>query len=119
MKSSYIGMGIIAISTIFTTLAQLSFKLGSSSIGLSLTSFVFNPYIILGFASYAIAALGFTIALKFGELSLIYPLWSLSFVWITLVSMIFLGEYVSTFNWAGIIFIIAGISFMGFGARHD
>ena len=117
MKSNFVGIGIIIICTLLTTVAQLSFKLGSSSIDFSLTSFI-NPYIIIGFVSYGLAAVLFIIALKFGELSLLYPIWSLSFVWITLVSMFFLNESVSIPNWIGITFIIAGISFVGFGARN-
>lgn len=117
MKSDFIGMGIVVVCTILTTIAQLSFKLGASSINFSILSFV-NPYIISGFVAYGLAAILFIIALKFGELSLIYPVWSLSFVWITLVSMFFLNETVSLSNWIGITFIIAGISFIGFGARN-
>jgi len=101
-----------------TTVAQLSFKLGSSSISFSLGSFILNPYIIVGFATYAVAAILLTVALKFGELSLLYPVWSLSFVWITLASMLFLNESVSIQNWIGIAFVIGGISFIGFGARN-
>ena len=117
IKPRFIGLGLISICTVLTTVAQLSFKLGSSSISFSLPSFI-NSHIITGFVAYGLAAILFTIALKFGELSLLYPVWSLSFVWITLASMFFLNEGVSSLNWIGIGFIIAGISFIGFGARN-
>ncbi len=109
---------MVIICTILTTIAQFSFKLGSASLGLSVSSFIFNPHIIIGFISYGLAFALFTAALKFGELSLLYPIWSLSFVWITLVSLIFLNEPVGIQNWIGTMFVIAGISFIGFGARN-
>jgi len=74
--------------------------------------------LVLGFLAYGLAAVLFVIALRLGDLSLLYPVWSLSFVWITLVSVFFLGETVSVQNWLGIALIIAGISFIGFGARN-
>ena len=117
MKSNFIGIGIIVVCTILTTIAQLSFKLGAESITLSIISFI-NPYLIFGFLAYGLAAILLVIALRLGDLSLLYPVWSLSFVWITIVSMFFLGESISIQNWLGISLIIAGISFIGFGARN-
>ncbi len=117
MKSNFIGIGIIIICTLLTTVAQLSFKLGAVSLSFSILSFI-NPYLVLGFLAYGLAAVLFVIALRLGDLSLLYPVWSLSFVWITLVSVFFLGETVSVQNWLGIALIIAGISFIGFGARN-
>ncbi len=118
MKSNLIGIGIIVICTILTTIAQYSFKIGSPSLEFSITSFIFNPHIIIGFISYGIASILFIVALRFGELSLLYPFWALSFVWITLISMVSLNENVAIINWTGIGFIVAGISLLGFGAKN-
>ncbi len=117
MHSNFKGMLLIAVCTLLTTIAQLSFKLGAPSVSLSLFS-LFNPYIILGFAAYGLASILFVVALKFGDLSLLYPVWSLSFVWITLSSIFILNEIVTGFNWIGIGFVIAGISLIGIGAKN-
>lgn len=104
---------LVVMATIFTTLAQLSFKLGTMQPGFFLGPFLLNITIIAGFASYSMAALLFIFALRGGQLSILYPLWSLSFVWIFLVSLFVLDEPIKTLNWVGIAFIIVGISFVG------
>lgn len=106
------------VATFFTTAAQLSFKLGAGTEGFMIGPFPLNYTIIAGFLSYGIAALIFIRALKGSELSVLYPVWSLSFVWIFLVSLFILNESVSIFNWLGITLIIAGVSLVGKGAKY-
>ncbi|MBI4018214.1 MAG: hypothetical protein HY368_01250 [Candidatus Aenigmarchaeota archaeon] len=107
---------LVVIATFFTTIAQLSFKLGSADSGLLIGPLTLNPVIAIGFVSYAIAALLFINALRGGELSLLYPLWSLSFVWIFLASSLLLKESVTALNWLGVLLIILGVSFVGRGS---
>jgi drug/metabolite transporter (DMT)-like permease len=54
-------------------------------------------------------------ALKHGELSMLYPFVALSFVWVALISWRFFGETITSLKIAGIVAIIAGISFTGLG----
>ncbi len=118
MKSKLVGIGLVIICTFLTTIAQLFFKLGSSTVSFSITSIIFNYFLIIGLASYGLSAILFILALRLGELSFLYPFWALSFVWISLVSMVVLNESVGISNWVGIAFIVTGISFIGFGARN-
>ena len=113
-KKNYV---LVVIATIFTTIAQLSFKLGSESAEY-FGPFPLNATIIAGFFSYGIAALFFLYALRGGELSVLYPIWALSFLWIFLVSALLLKESISVINWFGILFIIFGVSLIGRGARN-
>ena len=116
MKKSNIMLVVIA--TFFTTIAQLSFKLGSTAEGFYIWTFSVNATIIFGFLSYCIAALLFIRALRGAELSILYPLWSLSFVWVFLASSLFLKESISAFNVAGLILIMLGVSFVGRGVKN-
>ncbi|MBS3053482.1 MAG: hypothetical protein J4469_03195 [Candidatus Aenigmarchaeota archaeon] len=110
---------LVVIATLFTTVAQLMFKLGSGAEGFYFGPLPINITIIAGFLSYAVAAFIFIRALKGSELSVLYPVWSLSFVWIFLVSLFILNESVSIFNWFGILLIITGVSLVGKGAKYD
>lgn len=109
---------LVVTATLFTAVAQLSFKLGSAAEGLYLGPFPVNLSVIFGFLSYAAAALLFIRALKGKQLSLIYPIWSLSFVWVFLISVFFLNEAVSVTNWLGIALIMLGVSLVGKGAKY-
>jgi len=55
------------------------------------------------------------IALKHGELSVLYPIIAMSFVWVSFLSIIFLNEIMNIWKWAGVITIILGICFIGKG----
>lgn len=107
---------IVLLCTIFTSLGQVLLKLGSSNTD-SIIHILTNANLILGVCSYAIGAILLIIALKYGDLSLIYPFVALSFVWVTLLSIFIFHENVSLINWCGIFVIIIGVSLIGYGSR--
>lgn len=117
MNKRSMAIGLIIICTVLTTAAQLSFKLGSTTLDFSLENSLFNIYLVIGLVFYGMAAVLFIFALRLGELSVLYPLWSLSFVWVTLASMFLLKETISFREWLGIGAIVTGVSLIGLGVR--
>ncbi len=65
---------------------------------------------------YGISTIIFIPTLKYGQLSVLYPLVATSYMWTTLVAVKFLGEKMNRFKWIGIILIIIGVSLIGMGA---
>jgi drug/metabolite transporter (DMT)-like permease len=57
------------------------------------------------------------LALRHGELSVLYPLISLSYVWVAILSVVVFGEAMNPFKILGIFVIMAGVAVMGMGAR--
>ena len=109
---------LVVIATFFATAAQLSFKLGANSPGFIAGPVPINLLVFFGFVSYGISTVLFIFALRGGQLSVLYPIWALSFVWIFLVSILVLNETVNAINWLGIGFIIAGVSLVGRGPKN-
>jgi drug/metabolite transporter (DMT)-like permease len=66
---------------------------------------------------YAISAMLLIIALKGGELSVLYPIIALSYIWVILASTIVLKENISTLRWAGVGIIFAGVTIVGIGGK--
>lgn len=118
MKTHPLAILAVALATFLTASGQLLYKLG-------MQQFVFGPelltnwYLIGGLGIYVISAGILIIALKYGELSVLYPVVALSFVWVNLLSSQFLGEPLNTFKWAGVAFIIMGVSSIGYGSNHE
>jgi uncharacterized membrane protein len=56
-------------------------------------------------------------ALKGGDLSVLYPFVALAYIWVSLLSVKFLGEKMNKFKWLGIALIIIGVSFIGIGSN--
>ncbi|MBR1876819.1 MAG: EamA family transporter [Lachnospiraceae bacterium] len=69
--------------------------------------------ILPGFVIYAIGALVMTIALGYGELSVLQPVNSMSYVFALILSSIFLTEPITPLMVVGIVIIIAGVILMG------
>lgn len=105
------------ICTIFISFAQLFLKFGADKIEPSFILIITNLSLIIGFVLYAIGALVLVSALKHGDLSVVYPFLSLSFIWVALLSFIFLGESLLLMQWLGIFLVIIGVSFVGWGAK--
>lgn len=81
-----------------------------------LSSLATNYHLLGGVALYAVGTLLFIPALKGGELSVLYPFVSLSYIWVSLLSVKFLGEKMNKYKWLGIALIIIGVSFIGIGS---
>ena len=56
-------------------------------------------------------------SLKQGELSIIYPIMALTFIWVTLFSAFLLLEPVSISRWIGVGMIFVGVAVLGVSSR--
>ena len=65
---------------------------------------------VLGFASFGVEAVVYTWSLRFLAVSVAFPLGSLSFVAVTLLSQCLLHERVDRTRWIGIVLILIGAS---------
>jgi len=92
------------------SMGQLLFKTGSASVGMSLSSWLTNWRVLAGFFLYGVSAIGFIVALKHGKLSLLYPVIATSYIWVTLLSVWFLGEKANMYHWVGIALILSGVA---------
>ncbi|GBF50869.1 cation transporter protein [Leptospira ryugenii] len=72
---------------------------------------LFNPYFILGLASFGLALLGYRFVLGKGlKLSLAYPVFTSSgFIIVLLASAFFFKERLNLTQWIGIVFILIGV----------
>jgi len=70
----------------------------------------------VGAASTIANTVLFIPALRGGELSVLYPLVALVYVWVSLLSVRFLGEKMNPMKWLGIALILLGVTLIGLGA---
>ena len=116
MVNTLIAVILVVVAGIIGAFGALYFKKGSVTIHRNIISFLTNKYLYLGASLYVISTIFFVPALKFGDLSLVYPLTSLTYVWVTLLSSKFLGEKINKYKIVGIILILAGIASIGIGS---
>jgi drug/metabolite transporter (DMT)-like permease len=66
-----------------------------------------------GLVLYGIGAVMMVLALQHGELSVLYPVISLSYVWVAILSVVIFHEHLNVFRLAGIFVIILGVAVLG------
>lgn len=117
MKTKLSAILLILLSTLITACGQFFLKKGADALEFSIALIAANYPIMIGLALYAVGALILIYALKNGELSVIYPIYSATFVWIIFISAFCFNETINTFKILGIVLIIGGVCYMGIGSR--
>lgn len=110
-----IPFSLLVIATLLGGFGAVYLKKASVNFNLSFTQ-VKNVNLWFGIFYYGISTVLFLIALKFGELSIIYPLVSMSYVWVAILSMVKLNERLNKYKIAGISLIMLGVVFLGLAA---
>jgi drug/metabolite transporter (DMT)-like permease len=78
---------------------------------------VTNPRILLGVFFEALFFLCLLILMSKSDISFLWPLTALSFVFATLAAMWFLHEQVSSIRWAGVVFIMLGAALISYSEQ--
>jgi drug/metabolite transporter (DMT)-like permease len=78
-----------------------------------------NVPLIAGYALYGINTLMLVLALKEGELSMLYPIIALTYVWVTILSYVILREQPNVWKNLGIATIVVGVAVLGRGGRKS
>jgi len=73
-----------------------------------------NPQILLGVFFEALFFLCLLILMSKSDISFLWPLTGLSFVFATFAAIWFLGESVSVLRWIGVVLIVAGAAFISY-----
>jgi drug/metabolite transporter (DMT)-like permease len=111
---------LILLFTFFAATAQVLWKYATIALGEhpSTLALVTNIQLIGGLAIYGLGAILMIVALKHGELSVLYPLISLSYVWVAIVAFLLFHESMHPTKIAGICIIMAGVGVLGRGAHR-
>lgn len=106
---------MVLIACILTAFGAILLKRGSKKFEFEFNQ-IKNKHLIFGVLLYGFSTLLFIPALKYSELSVIYPLVATVYIWVTLLSKRFLKEEINAYKWLGILLIIIGVIFIGVGA---
>lgn len=111
------AIGLVILATLIGAFGPILLKKASAKKLSSIKSLATNYYLFGGIALYGIGTILFIPALKGGDLSVLYPFVALTYIWVSLLSVKFLGEKMNKYKWIGIALIIIGVSFIGIGSN--
>ena len=112
------AIGVVVICTFFTAAGSIFIKQGVDRFVPGWEGVLAAYPVIIGLFFYFLGFLLLTFSFKHGELSVLYPFVSLSFVWVAILSYIFLKETIVLVEMLGFAAIVAGVVLIGLSSRN-
>ena len=109
------SMALVFAASVVGSFGAVFLKLGAVRIDKSLLSFV-NSRIVLGVVLFLGSSVFYTLGIKGGQLSVLYPMVSLGYIWTILWSRLFFNEAFTRQKFVGLALILLGVFFVGLGS---
>ena len=108
---------LVAGCTVLNAIAQILFKMAAHNLVLTPMGLATNLPLIGGCAFYGLFTIAMVVALREAELSVMYPIIALSYVWVTLLTYWLLKEPPNLYKNLGILTIVIGVAVLGRGGK--
>jgi multidrug transporter EmrE-like cation transporter len=106
--------------TVLGAAAQILIKTGAGNLhGAGVLEMIQNFHLLAGYSLYGMSTVLLVLALRDGELSVLYPVISLTYVWVTILSSVLFGEAITVNKLVGIAVIVAGVAVLGRGGKRS
>jgi len=105
---------LVFVGGVIGSFGAVFLKLGAAKLTPSIWSFV-NLRLVLGVGLYLLSAAVYILGIKGGQLSVLYPMVALGYIWTLLWSRIFFKEAFPPQKFIGLALILIGVVFVGLG----
>jgi multidrug transporter EmrE-like cation transporter len=113
------SIALVFLCTLFGAAAQVLIKQGANALASgSPLAMVTNPTLVAGYSLYGLSTILLVLALRDGELSILYPVISLTYVWVTLLSLSVFKETVNAWKLSGIAVVVIGVALIGRNSKQ-
>lgn len=116
MSTAWFAPLIVIASSLFSGLSPTFLKKGAKKFTLNPFKLIRRPSLLLmnwgviaGIAMDILSASMNIVALRFGELSVLYPVNSLTYIWSCIFASAFLKEKMTRIKWTGVLLIVIGV----------
>ncbi len=118
-STSLRSIAIVVLCTVLSAGAQILMRQGADSVGQGgiVQSILANWPLLAGYACLAANTILLVLALREGQLSILYPIIALAYVWVAILSPMFFDDVINTYKAIGIGLIVLGVSLIGAGSR--
>lgn len=110
-------MLLVFLASLIGSIGAVFLKSGSHRLHWNLRSLILNYHLAAGVGFFLLSSYFFVLGLRKGELTILYPLVSLNYIWILLWSRIFFKEPFTRNKVFGLVLILVGVCFIGLGNR--
>jgi len=107
----------VSIGAVIGSLGAAGLKAGAEHVKLDVRALLTNWRLELGLGLYLISTVFYIKGITHGEISVLFPLVSLGYIWTALWSKIFFGEKMTRAKYIGLALIFFGCVLLGLGKR--
>ena len=109
------SMLLVFAASVIGSFGAVFLKLGAARVDGSILSFV-NSRLALGVALFLGSSVFYAAGIRGGQLSVLYPMVSLGYLWTLLWSRIFFKEPLTASKFVGLGLILVGVTLVGLGS---
>lgn len=118
-QTTFRSIALVVTCTIFGAIAQIFTRFGADH--LDSTAFAHgiltNWWLLAGLSCLGFNTLLLIVALREGQLSVLYPIIALTYVWVVILSPMFFEDTINFYKAMGVGTIVLGVSLIGWGSR--
>jgi multidrug transporter EmrE-like cation transporter len=108
------GAVLVFCCTLLGAAAQILLKTGANQlVHPNVMGIITNLSLIGGLSLYGVSTVLLVLALRDGELSLLYPVIALTYVWVTMLSFVVFHDRANPIKLIGIAIIVLGVAVLG------
>lgn len=108
-------MALVFVGSFIGSFGAVFLKAGAMRLEFKLQSLLRNWRLAAGVFFFCISSIFFVLGLREGELSVLYPMVSLGYVWTLFWSRWFFRERLTSTKFVGLALILLGVAMVGFG----
>lgn len=109
------SMLLVFMASVIGSFGAVFLKLGAARLNGSILSFL-NSRLLAGVALFLGSSVFYALGIKGGQLSVLYPMVSLGYIWTLLWSKLFFNEALTREKFVGLGLILLGVFFVGLGS---
>ncbi len=117
MKTPFSSMALVLIGSFIGSFGAVLLKFGANKLKGGWLGMIKSWQIAAGTAAYLLSSVFFVLGVRRGELTILYPLVSLGYVWTLFWAKMFFNEPLTRTKFAGLALIFAGIFVLQLGNR--
>ena len=117
MKTPFSSMALVLVGSFIGSFGAVFLKAGAGKLHRDLRTLIFNWRLAAGVAMFLLSSFFFVLGVRKGELTILYPMVSLGYVWTLFWSRLFFKEPFTRYKLLGLALILAGIVVLNLGNR--
>lgn len=117
MNTPISSMVWVSVGAVIGSLGAAGLKAGANNLELNVRALLTNWKLALGLGLYLISTVFYVKGISRGEISVLFPLVSLGYIWTAIWSKLFFGESMTRGKYIGLGLILAGCVLLGIGKR--